>query len=534
MLLVITGVVLLIACANIANLLLARGARRSQEMAIRGSLGAGRGQLLGQLLTESLLLAVMGGVASLLVARWTLRFIGSLIPAGALGAVTFGLSPGMIAFSGALALGTGFLFGLFPALHATRTDLVSVLKASTGQPSGGRAAARFRGGLVTTQIALSMALLVTAGLFIRSLANVNRVDLGLDTSHTVVFGLSPVLNGYKPEESLALFERTETELAAIPGVTRVSASMVPVLGGDSWGNSVAVEGFEGGPDVDRSSRYNEVGPHYFSTLGIPLLGGREFDESDVAGAPKVAVINEAFARKFHLDPRQAVGKWMSTNSRASADELDIRIVGVVRDARYSDVKREVPPQFFTPYRQDTQLGSINFYVRSALDTDRILSAIPPIIKRLDPNLPIEDLKTLKQQVRENVFVDRMISMLSAAFAVLATLLAAVGLYGVLSYTIAQRTREIGLRMALGADAGRVRAMILRQVGTMLVVGGAVGTFAALVLGRAARSLLFGITGADPWVVAAVAVLLSAIALAAGYLPARRAAGVDPMQALRYE
>jgi predicted permease len=530
----ITGLVLLIACANIANLLLARSAGRKQEMAVRSSLGASRGALLGQLLTESILLALVGGAASLLVARWTLQLIGSMIPAAELGAVNFQLNPSMIVFAGALALGTGFLFGLFPALHASRTDLVTVLKSSSGQPAGAKAAARFRTSLVTAQISLSMALLVAAGLFIKSLVNVSKVDLGIDTSHLVVFGIWPVLNGYKPEESAALFQQAEAELAAVPGVTGVSTALVPVLGGSSWGNDVAVEGFQGGPDVDQGSRFNEVGPHYFSTLGMPLLGGREFDGSDVKGSPKVAVINEAFARKFGLDPRQAVGKFMSENRNATGDKLDIQIVGVVQDAKYNDVKEEVPPLFFRPYRQDESLGFINFYVRTSLEPDQILKAIPPVIKKLDPNLPIQDLKTLDQQVKDNVFVDRMISTLAAMFAGLATLLAAVGLYGVLAYTVAQRTREIGLRMALGAGAQNVRGMVLRQVAKMLVIGGIIGVVAALLLGKAAQSLLFGLQGNDPWVVASVAVALAVIALTAGYLPALRASRVDPMEALRYE
>ncbi|MGD8319175.1 MAG: ABC transporter permease [Gemmatimonadota bacterium] len=534
LLLGITGLVLLIACANIANLLLARGAGRNQEMAIRSSLGASRRHLLGQLLTESVMLALVGGAASLLVAKWTLRMIGSLIPADALGAIAFTLNGSMVAFAGALALGTGFLFGIFPALHASRTDLVTVIKSNSGQPSGAKAAARFRTSLVTAQIALSMALLVAAGLFIKSLVNVSKVDLGLNSDGVVVFGLSPVLSGYDPEGSLALFQEVESKLAAVPGVTSVTNGLVPVLSGSSWGNDVAVEGFQGGPDVDQNSRYNEVGPNYFSTLGMPLLGGREFDDADVVGAPKVAVVNEAFARKFGLDPRQAVGKWISRNRRATGDELDIQIVGVVQDAKYNDLKQEVPPIFFTPFRQDTDLGFGNIYVRSSLPPDQILKAIPPVIKSVDPNLPIENLKTLDEQVKENVFVDRMISTLAAAFAALATLLAAVGLYGVLAYTVAQRTREIGLRMALGAGADKVRRMVLKQVTRMLVVGGVLGAGAALLLGRAAQSLLFGLEGNDPWVVASVSVVLAAIALTAGYVPALRASRVDPMQALRYE
>ncbi|HEX9885955.1 MAG TPA: ABC transporter permease [Longimicrobiales bacterium] len=529
----ITGVVLVIACANIANLLLARGAQRSQEMAIRGSLGASRPQLMRQLLTEAMLLAALGGVASLLVARWTMGLIASLLPPEAAASLTLQIEPAVVAFTALLSLGTGVLFGLFPALHATRQDLVIMLKATAGQPSGSRAAARFRGGLVTTQIALSMALLVAAGLFIKSLIAVSRVDLGLSDDNVLTFGISPVLNGYEPERTLALFQQAEEELAAIPGVSMVSASLVPLLAGNNWGTDVSVEGLQWGPDVDNNSRYNVIGAGYFATLGVPLLAGREFTPSDGAGAPKVAIVNEAFTRKFNLDGRAAVGKFMSTNSRADA-ELDMEIVGVVQDAKYSEVKGEVPPLFFTPYRQDDSLGWITFYVHAAADPSQVMRAVPGVVASLDPNLPVEELKTLRQQVRENVFLDRMISTLAAAFAVLATVLAAVGLYGVLAYTVAQRTREIGVRMALGAGANRVRAMVLKQVSRMMLTGGLLGILAAMALGKVAESLLFETRGSDPLVMVLVAALLAAVAYGAGYVPAIKASRVDPMRALRYE
>ncbi|MCH8255776.1 MAG: ABC transporter permease, partial [Gemmatimonadetes bacterium] len=272
---------------------------------------------------------------------------------------------------------------------------------------------------------------------------------------------------------------------------------------------------------------------YFGTVGMTLLTGRDFTEADAAGAPKVAVVNEAFTRKFGLDSRDAVGKWMSRDG-ADKTELDIQIVGVVQDAKYSEVKQEVPPLFFTPYRQDENVGAITFYARTSLEPSQVLRAIPELMRLLDPNLPVENLKTLAQQVKDNLVLDRLISMLSAAFAVLATLLAAVGLYGVLAYTVAQRTREIGLRMALGADGAKIRGMILKQVGMMSLIGGAIGIVAALGLGRAAQSLLFGLEGNDPLVIAIVTLLLGGVALGAGYIPALKASRVDPMRALRYE
>lgn len=534
MLLAITGLVLIIACANIANLLLAQGAGRSHEMAIRGSLGASRGQLMGQLLTEALLLSLIGGAASLLVARWTLSLIGSLMPPEVSSTLVLQLSPAAVVFTGVLALGTGLLFGLYPALHASRADLVTMIKSGSGQPSGARAAARFRSALVTGQIALSMALLVGAGLFIKSLVNVSRVDLGLRTENIVTFGVAPVLNGYEPERTLALFQQAEAELAALPGVTGVTAALVPVLAGSNWGTDVAVEGFQRGPDIDSGARYNEVGPAYFTTLGMQILAGRELDESDAEGAPKVAVINEAFAKKFNLDPRQAVGKFMSSNPGESDGELDTEIVGVVRDAKYSEVKQEVPPLFFTSYRQNPQLGWISFYVRTSLSTDDLLAAIPGVFKQLDPNLPLEELKTLDQQARESVFLDRLIGTLATAFAALATLLAAVGLYGVLAYTVAQRTREFGVRMALGAGSSKVRQLVLGQVAIMFAVGGAVGLAGALALGKAAGALLYGLEGHDPGVVLLVLVLLGAVAFGAAFVPALRASRTDPMHALRYD
>ena len=525
----VTGIVLLIACANIANLLLARAANRNTEMAVRLSVGAGRWQLVAQLLTESVLLALLGGVASVIVAFWTLKGIGALLPEEAATSMNLSLRPSAILFTGLVSLGTGVLFGLFPALQSTRPDLVTSLRSATGKHSGSRAAARFRTSLVTAQIALSMALLVSAGLFIKSLRNVSRTDLGVKIDNVVTFGLSPELNGYDDRRAAQLFERVERELAAIPGVTGVTTSLVPLIAGSNWGNSVNVQGFKEEPDTDDGSRFNEVGAGYFRTLGIPILSGREFTEADVLGSTKVAVVNEAFAKKFGLG-RDAVGKMMGSRG----DSLDVVIVGLAKNAKYSEVKAEVPPLFFYPWRQDSTVGALNFYVRTSLPPEQLLRTIPNVLRTIDADLPLEELKTMPQQIRENVFMDRMISLLSASFAVLATLLAAVGLYGVLAYTAAQRTREIGVRMALGADAGKVRRLVMRQVGLMTAVGGTVGIVGALALGYGARSLLFGLQGHDPVVFVLATFVLAAVAMGAGYIPALKASKTDPMQALRYE
>ena len=530
MLFAITGIVLLIACANIANLLLARAANRSMEMAVRLSLGATRRQLLQQLITESLVLAVIGGIVSIAVAHWTLAGISSILPTEVTTTVDFTLSWAAVFFAGAISIVTGFLFGLFPALHSTRPDLVTALRNNSGKLSGGRAASRFRATLVTAQIALSMSLLIAAGLFIRSLANVSRVDLGIEVDNVVTFTLSPVRNGYDSTRSKLLFARMEEELAAIPGVTGVTAGMVPLISGNNWGNSVRVQGFKDGPDIDAESRFNLVAPNYIRTLGITLLAGREFTAADDAGRPKVAIVNEAFAKKFGLG-RDVVGKRMTPSDTGA---LDMEIVGLIKNAAYSSVKDSVPPQFFNPYRQEGNVGRLNFYVRSQGEPASVLRAIPAVVKRLDPNLPVEELKTLPQQVRENVFMDRMISIFSASFAVVATLLAAIGLYGVLAYSVAQRTREIGVRMALGASSGNVAGMVLGQVGVMTIIGGIIGIAGALALGRGAKSLLYQITGYDPIVLVGSAVLLALVALGAAYLPALRASRIDPMQALRYE
>jgi predicted permease len=529
----VTGIVLLIACANIANLLLARSAARAGEMAVRLSIGASRSKLIGQLLLESCLLAVIGGAGGLVVAMWTMRIIGTLLPSEASAILSFELEWPVMAFAGALSVATGLLFGLFPAIHSTRPDLATTLKGTAGQPSGGRGASHFRSSLVVGQMALSMALLAAAGLFIKSLYNVSQVDLGVKIDNVVTFSVSPELNGYETERSKQLFAGLEAALAAEPGVTGVTASMVPILAGSNWGTDVRVQGFQSGPDIDSNSRFNAIGPAYFSTLGVPMLSGREFAESDRSGGRKVAIVNEAFAEKFKLG-RDAVGKLMAQSG--GNGELDMEIVGLVQNAKYSEVKQTVPPLFFTPYRQEERIGYISFYVRTNASPEGFLRRVPQIVAALDRDLPVEELRTMPQQIRENVFLDRMISTMSAAFAALATVLAAIGLYGVLAYTVTQRTREFGLRMALGADGANVRRLVLRQVGLLAIVGGVIGLALGIAIGRIAEKeeQLFEVSGTDPVVFASALALLGLVAMLAGLIPAQRASKVNPMRALRWE
>jgi predicted permease len=526
----VTGVVLLICCANIANLLLVRGAGRATEIAVRLSIGATRKQIVSQLLVESCVLGVVGGGFGLLVARWALSLMAGLLPDNAGESLNLGLDGQVVAFAAMVSLGTGLLFGLFPAINSTRPNLVDALKANAGQPSGAKAAARFRMTMATAQIALSMALLISAGLFTKSLLNVTRVDLGLSRDKLIVFSISPANNGYSPERTRALFERAEDELSALPGVTAVTASMVRLIAGNNYGSSWTIQGFRADPDTDTDAHYDFGGPDYFRTLGIPLLKGREFTRADSFGAPKVAIVNEAFAKRFNLG-MDAVGKRIR---RGGGTDLDIEIVGLSQNAKYSEVKMENRAVVVMPYRQNVNLASTNFYVRTQRDEAQLMSMIPGVIRRLDPNLPVSRLRTMEADIQDNVSLDRLVTSMSAAFAGLATLLAAIGLYGVLAYTVAQRTREFGLRMALGADSSNVRGLVLRQVMVMTIVGGIIGIASAFALGRVAESLLFQMSARDPLIFAGAAILLALVAMGAGFVPALRASKVDPMTALRYE
>jgi predicted permease len=533
MLFAITGLVLLIACANIANLLMARATNRELEMAVRLSLGATRRQLLAQLLTETITLAFIGGIVSLLFASWTLKGVSALLPPQFAESLALSINWAAVGFAAVLSLGTGIAFGLFPALHSTRPDLVTALRNNSGKLAGGRTARRFRTSLATAQIALAMALLMSAGLFLKSLWKVSRVDLGVSVENLLTFSVTPEQSGYDSVRTRALYDRIEEELSALPGASAVTSTVVPLIAGSNWTQTVRVEGFKSDEDGNNSSAsFNGVSSGHFRAIGVQLLTGREFTDADDARAPKVAIVNETFARHFGLGTNP-VGKRIALGSSDTLP-LDIEIVGLVRDMKYASVKKEIPPVFFRPHRQIGHVRSMYFYVRTASDPTTMLRSMSALVQRLDPMLPVENLRTMPEEIRLNTFEDRMITTLASTFALLATLLASIGLYGVLAYSVAQRTREIGVRMALGADAAKVRMLVLRQVGVMVLVGGVIGLASAFALSKAAQSMLYQMSGADPAVMSASVVVLGLVALAAGYVPALRASRVDPMQALRYE
>jgi putative ABC transport system permease protein len=525
------GLVLLIACANVANLLLARAAARQKEVAIRLALGAGRLRIVRQRLVESLLLACGGGALGLVIAAWTSQLLIASLPAEG-SARTLSSNPDLrvLLFTLGTSLATAIVFGLAPAMQSARPSLAPVLKDEIGSVAGGPRHARMRKGLVVAQVALSVLLLAGAGLFARSLYNLKSLNPGFATDRLLTFSLDPALSGYVQARSVSLFQQLQREIAALPSVQSVSMAEIGALTEDSWAMTVKVEGYRAKEGEDLNPNVNAVGPGYFSTMGIPLVAGREFTDRDVLGAPKVCIINETMA-KYFFGAENPLGRHVGAGRAATPD---MEIVGIVKDAKSVTLREAIPRFVYMPYMQDPDLSAITFYARARGDARALATVVRGVAQRVDPNLPVFAMKTMEAQLDESLFVDRMIAILSMAFGALATLLAAVGLYGVMSYTVARRTREIGIRIALGAERGSVLWLVLREVASMAVTGVAIGLPLAIALSRLVRAQLFGLDPSDPATFALAAVTLATVALLAGYIPARRATRVNPMLALRYE
>jgi predicted permease len=539
MLMAMVGLVLLIACANVANLLLTRATTRQKEMAVRLALGAPRSRLVRQTLTEGLVLAAAGGLVGVLLSIWLGDLLLSMLPSDSLSR-SLSTAPDLRVgvFTLVIALLTAVGFGLAPALQSARVELNSTMREVGAATGGGIRQARLRKGLVVAQVALSMLLVAGGGLFARSLYNLQQLDRGFDSSGLVSFSLDPSLSGYDQARIRQFTERLLSDVRGLPGVASASFAEVAPLTNNSSRRTIEVLGHTPKQGENMNALANKVAPDYFRTMRLALVAGREFTERDAAGAPLVAVVNEAFARQFY-GSESAIGRrfgWSAIDNPGA-----IEIVGVVRDSFYSSVRQgargpeETPIFAYAPFAQSERLGQVTVYVRSTPDA---LAALPEqlrrVVRQADASMPIFDMQAVDTTVEQSLFTERMLALLSAAFGLVATLLAAIGLYGVMAYTVSRRTREIGIRIALGAERNTVLWLVLREVVLITVAGIALAVPAALALGGLVRSQLFGVSATDPWTMLLAGVVLAAVALLAGWLPARKAARVQPILALRTE
>ncbi len=530
-LMAMVGLVLLIACANVANLMLARAAGRHREIAIRLALGASRARLLRQLLAEGLLIAIAGGALGLLVAYWSSAGLLRVLPKDFAGPwLTSELSLPLLAFTLAVALGCGLLFSLAPARQATRPNLASAMNnRSASGLSGG--AARFRSALVVAQMSLSLLLVVGAGLFAGSLINLSKVNLGFRTERLLMFNVNATATRPQLASAVSFYRDLETRLGGMGGVMGVAAAADGPFGGGTTGGNLTIEGYHPKTGEYVGASRIAVNAGFFQAMGIPLRAGREFTERDSIGAPKVVVINETFARKYFAG-RNPIGSHLMMGG-SDKPVLDHEIVGVAADTHVT-VRDQPKETFFFPYTQWDKPERLAFYVRTAGDTGGLAGTMREVVRAADPNIPMGELKTLDVRVQDSIYTDRLIAMLSGAFGILATLLAAIGLYGVIAHTVTRRTAEIGVRMALGAQPALVLRMILLEAGRMAGAGVAIGLVAAFLVGRYVESQLYGMKADDPAVFGAGAVVLVVVAVAAALVPGWRASKIEPVVALKYE
>jgi predicted permease len=532
-LMAIVGLVLLIACSNVANLLIARATARQKEIAIRLAMGASRRKLIVQLLEESLLLSCAGGLAGLGLAVVMDKTLLSFLPADTIPTTVAGApDTRVLLFTLAVSVLTGLIFGLVPAIQATRPNLAGTLKDQAGSVVGGTSVG-LRKGLVVAQVALSLLLLIGAGLFVQSLKNLRNVNPGFQTESLVTFFVDPALNGYKPERSREFYRQLSDRLAGIPGGKGAGMAVMALLTGNEWDSSVAVEGYTAKQGENVGPHMNFVSTGFFDALGIRVLAGRVFDLRDEqANSAPVGIINETFAKRYFAGSNP-VGRHVGMGGDPGT-KLDIEIIGVVKDTKYEDMRSEVPYELYRPYRQMNFTLGMNVYVRAHGDPSGLFPVLREAVRETDANVPVVGMRTLDQQVDRSLATERMLATLSAVFGLLATVLAAVGLYGVMAYMVARRTREIGIRMALGAGRTTVVWLVMREVLTLVGIGIVIGAPAAWLLSRLVESQLFGVKPADPATMALAMIGIAVVAGLSGYLPARRATGIDPMRALRWE
>jgi predicted permease len=531
MLMVIVGMVLLIACANVGSLLLSRAATRKAEISLRMALGATRWRIIRQLLTESMLLALVGGVCGVLLAQWGVTVLVRLVAEGS--PLDTRADVGVLAFTAGISILAGVLFGLVPAVQASRANLSSAIKERTRLRTGFLRLS-LSSLLVVLQVGLSMVLLTGAGLFGRSLVKLQNEDVGFERENLLLVRIEPRLAGYKPAELSTLYQQLIDRLSTVPQVRAVSMATYAPLSGTSRSSSIQVPGYTPQPGENMVVEDILTGPGYAETMGIPVMRGRDIDLRDTPSSQRVAVANSAFVERYFKD-QNPIGRSFRFDD-ATADEAAVEIVGVVADIKSGDAREAAEPAVYRPMLQiqDQSAYTVTLHVRTLSDPSALTAQIRQMINQTDDKLPIFGVTTMSAQMRENLNQERLLAQLVSFFGALALILACIGLYGVMAHGVTRRTNEIGIRMALGARSGNIAWMILRETLYLVLAGLVIGIPAALIGGHLIAAQLFGMSPTDPIALAGAAIVLAVVALLAGYLPARRAARVNPLQALRYE
>lgn len=530
------GLVVLIACANVASLLLVRAAGRVREMSVRYALGASRTRVVQQLVIEGLVLGVGGGVLGLAIAPEVTQLLMKKIWTSSSGQLPFSasLDSRVLLFNFAVSVAVGLVFSLAPAMQFWRPNLVQTLKTQITTSSGGQL--RLRRGSVALQMGLSLLLLFGAGLFVRTLHNLKNTDVGFATDHLVTFGVEPGYAGYELSQNPQLFKRIIDTLSALPGVRAAGGSDDPELADNDSQSSIGIPGYVPGENERMQAEWAHVSPGYFATLELPLVAGRDITEQDSATSTKVAVVNESFAKRFYGDAQHAIGHNFAQGS-SPEDKPDFQIVGVVKDAKHRNLRAPIDLTVYQPYtQQDPKRGLtfMQFYLRTWQAPDQAMNSVRSSMQNLDSKLALDSLMTMDVQIQNDLSTESIVAFLAVSFGILAMFLAAVGLYGVLAFSTAQRTREIGIRMALGASRSSVIQLVLREVVWLAGISIAVALPTALLLSRYLHSQLFGVSAADPLTISVVVAVVAGVALIAAMIPARRASVVNPTRALRYE